>query len=102
MITVYCDDGSHARGKVVTIAVFDRDERGVWTDRRMRRRTRPYYTRADSPSAYRCKLCRRELPLWAEERRVLFRVLNWLAAQGVSRIRLSALDAVASKTEKRG
>lgn len=100
MIIVFCDNPSHARGKKATVAVFDRQDSGAWGDRR--ERTRPRWPRADSPAAFKCKLCRRELPVWAEERRVLFAVLNLLAAHGVSRIRLSALVAVASEIEKGG
>jgi hypothetical protein len=96
-VQVVCDDPSHARGKIATVAVFDRDERGVWADRRAKTRTRSFYSRADSPSEFRCRLCRRELPLWALERRVLFAALDHIAAQGVLRTTIGRLALVASK-----
>jgi hypothetical protein len=81
-IEVRCYGPGHVRGKVAMIAVFDRDEDGCWRDRRLRSRKRPHYDRSDSPTSYRCKLCRREVPGWADQSRVLNPVLDRLAAAG--------------------
>jgi hypothetical protein len=90
-ITVRCDGPGHVRGKVATIAICDRDERGVWSDRRERSRTRSFHARADSSTSMRCNLCRRELPSWADVRPVLFPVLNRLAAAGRFDVTLAEL-----------
>ena len=103
-IELYCDDDPrHARGKVAKIATFYRKDSGAWTFRgAVRRAGRKYRqdVRADTGALFVCKLCRRKLPLWAEERQVLFGCLNRLAAQGESRVRLSELCALASEIEK--
>lgn len=99
-ITLVCDDGGHVRGKIATMAVFVRAESGVWTDRRESSRTRPFRSRSDSPALFKCKLCRRELPLWAEDRRVLFAVLDWLDERGRVEVTLADFLDLASKVER--
>lgn len=92
MITVVCNDAAHARGKVATIATFVATDTGAWTYGPRRRR-------ADTAALFRCKLCQRALPGWAQERRVLFAVLNWLAAHGCDEVSLTKLIELASKVE---
>jgi hypothetical protein len=77
-ITIICDHPSHARGKVAKVVTFTRNERSTWdyTVGNAARR------RADSSSLFVCSLCGAHLPLWAEERRVMFQALDWLAAHG--------------------
>jgi hypothetical protein len=95
-IRVRCSGPGHARDKVANIAVFGRDDAGVWTDRRVNRHPRAHHARADGHALFRCKLCRRELPVWATDRRVLFPVLDFLDSRGRVDVELSDLVELAS------
>lgn len=95
-IVVVCDDGSHVRGKVATMARFVRND-GIWRDQRDSTRTRASRRRSDSAALLKCKLCGRELPGWAEDRRVLFAVCDRLAERGCVVITLAEFVDLASK-----
>jgi len=98
-VTVRCNDPSHARGKIAVIAVFVRDESGIWRDRREKTRTRPFHSRSDTPALFKCNLCRRELPPWVG-RVAIFAVLDRLADQGCVGVTFAEFVDLASKVER--